>query len=186
MFGMASLAAEDLGLQGMILLGSSASVPDNLPWQRPLFDWIWARVEQGIPLLAICYGHQLVAHMLGGKVEYIDPVTLNKQTGTRQITLIPPPFAPSLKSGAMVVSHREIVTKLPDSMTVFARSTSYQYDGLVHKHLPVWTLQPHPEATRQFLRAQSIELPEDPKLFQFGHEFVKGFITYCFQSRPTL
>ena len=51
-----------------ILGGSFHSVHESRPWQRMIVDWLRAYRAHGRPLLAICGGHQLVAHMDGAPV----------------------------------------------------------------------------------------------------------------------
>jgi len=68
--GIGSLTAEKDGIKGIVLLGSLASVHDDFDWMRELWDWLRPLMESGVPILGICFGHQLIAHRLGGKVEY--------------------------------------------------------------------------------------------------------------------
>lgn len=179
--GLDSLFEAEGNLVGVVVLGSSTSVPDAPPWQAPLFDWLWDQAVKYIPVLGICYGHQLIAAKLGGQVEFIDPVNKAKQIGFREIICDATPFLPQKVAGPMVVSHREVVTSIPRELKVYAQSSMFPYEGLVHETLPVWTVQPHPEATRLFMRNQSIPLPESAHQFNFGHQFVESFMTFCFQ-----
>jgi len=57
------------GWAGVILTGSPASVRDETPWMERLAGWTLAAAEAGIPVLAVCFGHQLVGEALGGRVE---------------------------------------------------------------------------------------------------------------------
>lgn len=58
---------EDYG--GIILTGSPLSVRDEAPWMRALGEWAVARAEAGQPVLGVCFGHQLIGEVLGGRVE---------------------------------------------------------------------------------------------------------------------
>ena len=53
---------------GIIITGSHDMVTDKKPWSEKTADWVKAAVEAEIPLLGVCYGHQLLAHAMGGVV----------------------------------------------------------------------------------------------------------------------
>lgn len=51
----------------LILLGSEASILDEHEWLKPEMDIIQNSIEHGIPLLGICFGHQLIVHTVLGR-----------------------------------------------------------------------------------------------------------------------
>jgi len=53
---------------GYIITGSSAGVYEDHIWLEPLFSFIRACSAHHIPMVGICFGHQAIAHALGGKV----------------------------------------------------------------------------------------------------------------------
>lgn len=53
-----------------IITGSWDMVTDKLAWSEATAAWIRRAVEAGMPLFGVCYGHQLIAHALGGVVDY--------------------------------------------------------------------------------------------------------------------
>ena len=146
LFGLDSLAQLEARAQlaGVIVFGSAASVHDDAPWQRELNAWLLPRLQSdaGPPVLGLCYGHQLIAHLLGGEVGRVwpgaplclparpplgvradlSPLLLRwaggtKRTGVRRVLL---PAEPELwggaRQGSLVVSHNEGVVKLPPGM----------------------------------------------------------------------
>ena len=147
LFGLDSLAQLEARAQlaGVIVFGSAASVHDDAPWQRELNAWLLPRLQSdaGPPVLGLCYGHQLIAHLLGGEVGRVwpgAPASLpfrspargsgltsqrcccrwaggTKRTGVRRVSL---PAEPQLwggaRKGSLVVSHNEGVVKLPPGM----------------------------------------------------------------------
>ena len=59
-------APEDLA--GVVITGAAAMVSDRESWSENTGQWLKHVVEKGIPVLGVCYGHQLLAQALGGKV----------------------------------------------------------------------------------------------------------------------
>lgn len=55
---------------GVLVTGSESMVTDHAPWSEEAAQWLREAVSAGVPVLGICYGHQLLAHALGGTVEY--------------------------------------------------------------------------------------------------------------------
>lgn len=180
MFGIDSLAAEDMAsVRGIVILGSASSVNERAPWQSALESWLMPQLEKKIPTLGICYGHQMLAHMFGGRVDYMHP-DREKFKGMRTIELSGSPW---WMQGActLVVSHNEAVVEAPPSMTVMAKSANVAIDGLQHRTLPIYSLQPHPEATPDFLRNHAIPGVSAGGLNQ-GHALVRAFLKHAAAS----
>ncbi|RYE98474.1 MAG: glutamine amidotransferase, partial [Oxalobacteraceae bacterium] len=75
------------GFAGTIVSGSAAYVTDRADWSERSAAWLRDAAHQGMPLLGICYGHQLLAHALGGEVAY-NPA--GRESGTIALELHPP------------------------------------------------------------------------------------------------
>ena len=56
------------GFAGTIVTGSAAMVTDRAEWSERSAAWLHDAAHAGMPLFGICYGHQLLAHALGGEV----------------------------------------------------------------------------------------------------------------------
>ena len=56
------------GFAGVIVTGSAAMVTEHRDWSERSATWLHEAAHAGLPLLGICYGHQLLAHALGGQV----------------------------------------------------------------------------------------------------------------------
>lgn len=54
---------------GAVVTGSRSSVYWDEPWIEPLKEWVAEAIDRGLPFFGVCYGHQLLADVLGGTVE---------------------------------------------------------------------------------------------------------------------
>jgi GMP synthase (glutamine-hydrolysing) len=70
---------------GAIVTGSHAMVTEKLDWSEESAAWLAELVGSEVPLLGICYGHQLLAHAMGGEAGY-NPSGM--EIGTREIRLL--------------------------------------------------------------------------------------------------
>lgn len=149
MFGFATLPDNLSAVAGVIVLGSAASVYDNLPWQRPLEAFVASVVDRGIPVLGCCYGLQMLAHMFGGRVGYIRE-SKEKLKGVRRINIMNNTIW-SVGERDVIVTHSEMVTELPRNFEILATSPEVPVEAIQHKHQSIYGFQCHPEATRLFL-----------------------------------
>ena len=150
-------------VEGVILSGGPASVTDE---DAPEFDTAWLTIDK--PILGICYGMQLLAHSLGGKLgrgharEY-GPATI---TITESFGILS-----SWKKDdrlAVWMSHGDHVEVLPQGFTGIASSTGAPFAAMQHTTKPIAALQFHPEV---------VHTPEGRtilKNFVFGVAKAKG------------
>jgi GMP synthase (glutamine-hydrolysing) len=139
---------------GVVITGSHAMVTDNLPWSVQLEGWIPGLLEARVPLLGICYGHQLLARAAGGEVGYHPQ---GKEIGTVTIELLPaaaqdPLFRafPSRFSGH--TTHSQTVLQLPPGATRLARNSHEANHAFVLNGC-AWGVQFHPEYSAEIMRA---------------------------------
>lgn len=176
MFGLGSLSTEDMAtVRGVIIMGSASSVNDRLPWQIELETFIKPHLSRGVPALGLCFGHQFIAHIFGGRVGYAWD-DQHKAVGQREIRLESSRLWPKTQ-GSLVVSHCEAVVHVPDDFTIVGQSSEVKAEALEHRSLPIWSFQSHPEATTSFLQGQGVELPAEGLIF--GHRLVQMFLDFA-------
>ena len=161
---------------GVIILGSGASVHDGEPWQDALNGWLRERLP-ATPMLGLCYGHQLLAHLLGGEVGFLRD-DHEKERGVRQVPVFADPMWGDAATGPMVVSHREVVTRLPPNTVLRGESPVCPVEAFAHAEWAIWGFQPHPEATTQFTTNNGIPFDADPSILAFGHSYVDRFTAW--------
>ncbi len=112
-FGVESLHKEAPKTKAYIVLGSASHVHENLPWHAPLAEFLVNELKNNKPVLGCCFGHQIVCHALGAKVEFYK-ADEEKQMGTRSIT-ITDDFWNFKKNETfnLGVTHRQVVRHLP-------------------------------------------------------------------------
>ncbi|CAB4932010.1 unannotated protein [freshwater metagenome] len=124
--------------RGLILSGGPASVYSQ---DAPKLEA--ALLELGIPVLGICYGMQLVAHELGGRVESAEV----GEYGRSQLTVHEPGvlFAGLPAEQPCWMSHRDTVFEPPTGFTALASSTQSPVAAFESRERDIYGIQFHPE-----------------------------------------
>jgi len=138
---------------GVVVTGSSAMVSHREPWSERTAAWLADAVTAGTPVLGICYGHQLLAHGLGGRVGR-NP--RGREIGTVEVTLSgaargDPLFGDLPERVRVQSTHVEAVLELPVGARRLASS-----DADPHQAFAVggraWGVQFHPEFDADVVR----------------------------------
>jgi GMP synthase (glutamine-hydrolysing) len=130
-----------LSPKGMIFSGGPASVYEsNAPRCNP------ALLRMGIPILGICYGMQLIGHLLGGKVIHSE----KREYGKIKLTLDEEGklFKSLGKKGSQLVvwmSHGDQLETLPPGFYATAHSKNTPYAAIEDAQRKIYGLQFHPE-----------------------------------------
>ncbi len=137
---------------GAVITGSHAMVTDHLPWSEAVAGWLARAVREGMPVLGICYGHQLLAYALGGEVGD-NPRGI--ECGTTVIRLLPSAANDPLLGGRAdkfmaQVSHRQTVLRLPPGAVLLAKSDKDECQSFVLGK--AWGVQFHPEFDAEAMR----------------------------------
>jgi len=125
--------------RAIILSGGPKSVNvDGAPMLDP------AIYDLGIPILGICYGHQLVARQLGGEVARGGRGEYGRATLTRGDA--PSRLLDGMTSSFPVwMSHFDHVSKMPDGFTGCASTPDAPIAVMENAARKVWAVQFHPE-----------------------------------------
>ena len=144
-----------------LITGSPAGVYDPLPWIEPLQQFI--RSADGAKMVGICFGHQVMAEALGGKVEKSDKgwgAGLHRYTVVRS-----EPWIDSAGMVAIPASHQDQVIVQPPKTEVVAASDFTPFAALAWTDRPAISLQFHPEFSADFAKAlieQRYDVVPDP------------------------
>ena len=189
---------------GLIFSGGPNSVySENSPGiQNDIF-------QLNIPILGICYGHQLIMKYLNGDVRS----SVKAEFGRAEMKITQPnEFTSSLSETEIVwMSHGDEVVSLPESFEVFASTENCKYAGVISKEKKIIGIQFHPEVTHtengvvflqnfigitkstkswnmdEFLNNKIIELqqtiPENKKVFMLVSGGVDSTVAYALLAR---
>ena len=165
-------------LKGVVLSGGARSVYDK---NAPKFDK--DILNLGIPVLGICYGHQLIAQLLGGKVisgksgEYgLMRLNINKQSEL---------LNKLGKTKKVWMNHRDVVVKLPNGFVAIANTEHSKNAAYENKKQKIFGVQFHPEVSHteggeQILKNFAINICRAKKAWQ-----VKSLVTNIVSETKT-
>ncbi len=123
----------------VVISGSQSSVYHDRPWIAELATWTRSAIAADLPILGVCWGHQLVAEVLGGSVEGGDYelgyTEIHQVADDPLFDGLPSPFT-------AFATHSDHVVEVPPKATVLAENET----GIQSlRQGNVWTTQFHPE-----------------------------------------
>ncbi|NRD56009.1 glutamine amidotransferase [Corallococcus exiguus] len=165
----APLPKDAKGYDAVMMTGSPLSVTQREPWMERAGAFMVEAGEQGIPVLGVCFGQQLLAEAYGGKVSR-NPN--GRETGTVEVTLSPEGRADPLFTGlperfTVQQTHEDIVSRLPEGAMVLAGNAHTANQALAFRP-NVRGVQFHPEMPTDAMRA--VILAREDTLESLGRE----------------
>jgi GMP synthase-like glutamine amidotransferase len=135
---------------GYLTSGSAASVNDEQPWIADLERFVQRLHQAEAKLFAICFGHQMIARALGGRVE-VSGRGWGVGVQEVEVTKTEPWMIPRTSTLRILSSHQEQIAELPPGAEVLASTP----------HCPVWMMrcgsligvQGHPEFCKPYASA---------------------------------
>ncbi len=128
------------GAAGLILSGGPSSVYAD---DRPAYND--ALLQTDLPMLGLCYGHQLLSHQLGGQVIPGDTMEFGAaQLQVRQATGV---LSGLQEEERIWMSHRDSVVALPDGFELLGATEDCPIAAMGHDGKKIYGLQFHPEVS---------------------------------------
>ena len=125
---------------GWLLTGSKHGAYEDLQFIAPLEDFIRAAYAQAVPMVGICFGHQIIAQALGGRVEkFTGGWAVGRQTYTLNGETV-----------HLNAWHQDQVVERPDGATVCGSNDFCENAALVYGDR-AFTVQPHPEFDASYI-----------------------------------
>lgn len=136
---------------GYVITGSKKSVYDDEPWIHELAAYVVELDRYRMPTVGICFGHQLIAHALGGLTESAD---VGWGVGVHHSKIVSRAefMEPDLDGYNLIVSHKDQVTRLPDGAELLA-SSEFCPNAMFRVGNHLFGFQGHPEFCKEYSRA---------------------------------
>ncbi len=125
---------------GWIITGSKHGAYEDHPWIPPLEDFIRAVYADGRPMVGICFGHQIIAQAMGGKVVKFDQGWAVGHTD----------YQIDGNDLRLLAWHQDQVVERPDGATVIGSNAFCENAALLYDNRML-TIQPHPEFDSEIL-----------------------------------
>ncbi|KTG08114.1 glutamine amidotransferase [Haloprofundus marisrubri] len=151
---------------GVVVTGSRASVYWDEAWIRPLVDYVAEADERGVPVLGVCYGHQVLAEALGGRVGGMDDFEI----GYNEVEHLDndPLFEGIDDQFTVFTTHGDAVLELPPGAELLAKN---EFGVHAFRKGDSYGVQFHPEYDMETAREVS-----EGKRERLGDERVDGVL----------
>jgi GMP synthase-like glutamine amidotransferase len=128
--------------EAILITGSSAGVYDCYDWIAPLEDFVRAAHDAKVPMVGICFGHQLIAQALGGVVRKSDK---GWGLGRHVYDIAPGNGIVEGARIALAASHQDQVITPPTGAKTILSSDFTEHAALLYPGGTTLSVQPHPE-----------------------------------------
>ncbi len=175
-FGIEGLMADADKNSAYFIAGSASNVTEPLSWHIPLAQFLMSELRANKPVVAVCFGHQLLCQAFGSEVGDLYP-SGEKVTGLRKIKILEDWGSLKQKEEFLLpVTHKQVVKKLGSELISLGQGLDH--DIVIHKTLPLLTTQAHPEASAYFCTSDIKLKGEDEKA---GRADGKRFLNHVFR-----
>jgi GMP synthase-like glutamine amidotransferase len=136
---------------GYVCTGSRRSAYDDLPWIDDLSRFVAEVAEAGVPFVGICFGHQVLAHALGGEVRR---ASTGWGVGPHDTVVerVEPWMVPGLARPRLQYMHQDQVVRLPEGATVLAAADHCPV-AMLRAGERMLGIQAHPEFPAAYVEA---------------------------------
>jgi len=139
-------------ISGVVITGSPAMVSEKLPWIETSQHYLISALKAGVPMLGICFGHQLMAQAFGGKVDWnpagweigITSISLSNEAAED------PLFNTMPVNFKVHATHMQSVIDLPPVATVLAGNPLDNHHAVCFGD-NAWGVQFHPEFEEEIM-----------------------------------
>ena len=138
------------GLEAILITGSAAGVYDPLDWIAPLEDFVCTAHDKQVPMVGVCFGHQLIAQALGGTVRKSEK---GWGIGRHVYDVTPHNGLIDGMRIALAASHQDQVITPPAGANTILSSDFTPHAGLLYAGGTTLSVQPHPEFSVGFALA---------------------------------
>ncbi|GAB7094687.1 type 1 glutamine amidotransferase [Halolamina litorea] len=133
----------DHAFDGVVITGSRSSVYWDEAWIPALIDWVAEAHERGVPILGVCYGHQVLAEALGGRVAGMDDFEIGYNAIERRPEAADDELLGDLGDEfTAFTTHGDAVVDLPSEAELLAEN---EYGVHAFRAGHAWGVQFHPE-----------------------------------------
>ncbi|MFG3594849.1 type 1 glutamine amidotransferase [Bradyrhizobium sp. RDI18] len=137
-------------LEAILITGSSAGVYDPFDWITPLEEFVRMAHDKQVPMVGVCFGHQLIAQALGGTVRKSEK---GWGIGRHVYDVAPSNGLIEGQRIALACSHQDQVVTPPAGTKTILSSDFTPHAGLLYAGGTTLSVQPHPEFSVGFALA---------------------------------
>ena len=127
---------------GWLITGSRYGAYEPHEWIAPLEEFLRQTYRAGVPIVGVCFGHQILAQALGGKVE--------KFSGGWSVGAVDYQSAGEPEDLTIMAWHQDQIVTLPPYAEVTGSSAHCKYAMLTYGNRAI-SVQPHPEFSAKFM-----------------------------------
>lgn len=150
----------------VIISGSTSGIYEDEEWIDALVDKTSEYIENDVPVLGLCFGHQVIAKAMGAEVVQMD----NYEIGYRAVSIRESEIFDGLDSVEYPFNtHQDKVIDLPEELETIAE-TEVAIQGIKHREKQVYGVQFHPELTpdvaEKAIRTKDIDNEKKKRLLE--------------------